>query len=73
MPSNALLFLFFHDKMLFIAILDSRPYYPKILNGKFKTLGMPRIFDVLSPNMADIRNFAFLFFLTEVFRLSPQC
>ena len=30
MPSNALLFLFFHDKMLFIAIfLDSRPYYLK--------------------------------------------
>ena len=39
MPSKALLFLFFHDKMLFIAIfLDSRPYYLKILNGKFITL-----------------------------------
>ena len=39
MPSKALLFLFFHDKMLFIAIfLDSRPYYFKILNGKFITL-----------------------------------
>ena len=38
-PSKALLFLFFHDKMLFIAIfLDSRPYYLKILNGKFTTL-----------------------------------
>ena len=39
MPSKALLFLFFHDKMLFVAIfLDSRPYYLKILNGKFITL-----------------------------------
>ena len=39
MPSKALLFLFFHDKMLFIAIfLNSRPYYLKILNGKFTTL-----------------------------------
>ena len=38
-PSKALLFLFFHDKMLFIAIfLNSRPYYLKILNGKFTTL-----------------------------------
>ena len=38
-PSKALLFLFFNDKMLFIAIfLDSRPYYLKILNGKFTTL-----------------------------------
>ena len=71
MPSKALLFLFFHDKMLFIAIfLDSRPYYPKIFNGKLVTLGMPFIFDVLSPNvMAGIRNFAFLFFLAYFFFL----
>ena len=42
MPSKALLFLFFHDKMLFIAfLLDSRPYYLKMLNGKFIMLGMP--------------------------------
>ena len=72
-PSNALLFLFFHDKMLFIAIfLDSRPYYLKILNGKFIRLGMPCIFYCLSPNMAGIRNFAFFVF-SHVFLLSPQC
>ena len=36
-PSKPLLFLFFLDKMLFIAILllDSSPYYLKILSGKF--------------------------------------
>ena len=32
-------------------------------------LGMPCIFDVLSPNMAGIRNFAFLFFLMYLFFL----
>ena len=70
MPSNALLFLFFHDKMLFIAIsLDSRPYYLKILNGKFIMLGMTCIIYCLSPNMAGIRNFAFLFFLMSFFFL----
>ena len=69
-PSNALLFLFFHDKMLFMAIcLDSRPYHLKILNGKFIRLGMPCIFYCLSPNMAGIRNFAFLFFLMYFFFL----
>ena len=43
----------------FIAIvLHSRPYYLKILNGKFiNRLGMPCIFDVLSLKMAGIRNF----------------
>ena len=35
MPSIALLFLFFHDKMLFIAIFL---LYLKSLNGKFITL-----------------------------------
>ena len=65
MPSKAILFLFFHDKMLFIAIfLDSRPYYPKIFNGKLVTLGMTFIFDGLSPNMAGIRNFAFFCFFS---------
>ena len=69
-PSKGLLFLFFHDKMLFIAIfLDSRPYYLKILNGKFIMFGMPCIFDVLSANIAGIRNFAFLFFLIYFFFL----
>ena len=32
-------------------------------------LGMPCIFDVLSSNMAGIRNFAFLFFLMYLFFL----
>ena len=53
-------------------ILDSRPYYLKIVNGKFKTLGMPRVFEVLSPNMAGIRNFAFFVFC-QASLLSPQC
>ena len=61
MPSNALLFLFFRDKMLLIVILDSRPYYLKILNGKFLTLGMPRIFYVWSPWLAS-ETLLFVFF-----------
>ena len=70
MPSKAMLFLFFHGKLLFMAsFLDSRPYYLKSLKGKFITLGMPYIFDVLSPNMAVIRSFAFLFFLMYFFFL----
>ena len=59
--------------MLFTAFfLDSRPYYLKILNGNFIMLGMPCIFDVLSPNMAGTRNFAFLFFLMYFFFLSAS-
>ena len=70
MPLKAMLFLFFHDKMLFIAIfLDSTPYYPKSFSGKLVTLGMPFIFYVLFPNMAGIRNFAFLPFLMYFFFL----
>ena len=41
----------------------------KLLNGKFIMHGIPCIFDVLSPNMAGIRNFAFLFFLMYFFFL----
>ena len=72
MPSNALLLLFFHDKMLLIVILDSRPYYLKILNGKFLTLGTASYFLCLV-SMAGIRNFAFCFFLRySVFLLSAS-
>ena len=65
-PSKALLFLFFHNKMLFINFCQTVDNITsvKILSGKFITLlNVPCILNVLSPNMAGIRNFAFLFFL----------